>query len=256
MKRISSVVLLLSMCLCLSACGSSVANNIKSAEYISAYSVIGTMADTSSAEIASRYSDNVIVYDSQDVLVSDLKSGKLDCILSNEILAKSLKKGRSGIKIQDSFVDEQLCFAIAKENADLKIKRDSAIAAIDENGTLKDIIKGYTSGKGSTYTAQLDPEQTESKLVMAVRENYYPYSYVDGEGNLVGIDVDIAYAICDWLGVGLEIETVTDADLIELVWFGRVNFAAGGIWNNESDGEKISFSEPYAQIVEKLITRR
>lgn len=256
MKRIVSVITMLCMCLGLCACGSSVANNITSASDVGQYSVIGAMSGTSSEEIAARYSDTVISYDSQELLVADLKSGKLDCILSNEISAKSIKKGVSGIKITDSLVDEQLCFAVAKENTDLKKKLDGAIDAIDESGTLKDILKGYTSGSGRTYTAQLDPEQTQSKLTMAVRENYYPYSYVDADGNLVGIDVDVAYAICDYLGVGLEIQTVSDADLIDLVWFGRVMFAAGGIWDNETDGEKVVFSEPYTQIVEKLITRK
>ena len=129
----------------------------------------------------------------------------------------------------------------------------AAIGVLREEKVIDGIVKGYAGGSGRTYEAQLDPAQTELKLSLAVKAAYYPYAYTDENGDLVGIDVDIAYALCDYLGVGLELVPLEDG-IIEPVLYGRVNFSSGGLLGTEDD--RVDYTDPYTDISEELITRK
>jgi ABC-type amino acid transport substrate-binding protein len=252
MKKLSVMLLALAMALALCACGDRVANTVKTPEEAQ-NSVIGALSGTSSADMATRYSQNVLLYDNADAMLGDLRSGKLDCVLTNAVASKDLRSGQRGIKRLDELISGGLTFAVAKENADLREKLNEAIGVLREEKVIDGIVKGYAGGSGRTYEAQLDPAQTELKLSLAVKAAYYPYAYTDENGDLVGIDVDIAYALCDYLGVGLELVPLEDG-IIEPVLYGRVNFSSGGLLGTEDD--RVDYTDPYTDISEELITRK
>ena len=234
MKKLSAMLLALAMALALCACGDRVANTVKTPEEAQ-NSVIGALSGTSSADMAARYSQNVLLYDNADAMLGDLRSGQ------------------RGVKRLDELISGGLTFAVAKENADLREKLNEAIGVLREEKVIDGIVKGYAGGSGRTYEAQLDPAQTELKLSLAVKAAYYPYAYTDENGDLVGIDVDIAYALCDYLGVGLELVPLEDG-IIEPVLYGRVNFSSGGLLGTEDD--RVDYTDPYTDISEELITRK
>ena len=58
--------------------------------------------------------------------------------------------------------------------------------------------------------------------------SFEPYEYYDGD-NVVGIDADIAKAICDKLGYDLEIEDMEFDAIIAAVSSGKADFGAAGM---------------------------
>ena len=82
-------------------------------------------------------------------------------------------------------------------------------------------------------------------LTMATNAAFPPYEYYDDEtGEVTGIDVEIAQAICDKLGYGLE---VVDADFDSLVP------GVAGMTVNEERLQSVNFSNTYATGVQVVI---
>ena len=252
MKRRFTLFLALLLALALCGCGG-VDNTIHDLTDVPD-SVIGALRGTSSAEIASRYCRDVRLYDSESAMCNDLRAGTLDCALTNSVQTKSVKAGQSGVSVYDDLVDEGLCFITAPENADLRDKLSEAIAALNDEKVIRSIVKGYTDGEGRTYVSAGAPEDA-AVLTLGVRTDYYPYSYVDGEGNITGIDVDVATAICDYLGVRLEIVPLPRGTITEMVRRGDVLFGAGGYWDGDGTETLVDHTAPYAEIREELLVR-
>ena len=62
---------------------------------------------------------------------------------------------------------------------------------------------------------------------MSTNAEFAPYEYHDGN-DIVGIDVDIANAICEDMGASLEITDVAFDSIIPEVQSGKADFAAAG----------------------------
>ena len=76
------------------------------------------------------------------------------------------------------------------------------------------------------------------------------------EGNeIVGIDVEIAQAIADELGMTLEVEDMAFDSLITAVSSGKADFAAAGMTVTEDRLENVNFSESYATGIQVIIVK-
>ncbi|MBQ8975225.1 MAG: transporter substrate-binding domain-containing protein [Oscillospiraceae bacterium] len=254
MKKLPFIILTVIMLLSLCSCGG-VESTVKSLDDIQGKAV-GTLRDTAAVNTAAKFSDNVQVYDSAGAMLDDLRSGTLDCAIVSSMSAKEIKSGQRGIKLLGESITGALSYAVAKENADLRDKLNEAIAQREEDKTIESIIKGYADGEGRTYSPQLDPQQTEHKLTLAFRPDCYPYAYTDEEGETVGIDVDITYALCDSLGVGLELVPAQQDNITELVLYGRVSFACGGLTDDGSGSDTVDYTQPYTYMTDSVITRK
>ena len=82
-----------------------------------------------------------------------------------------------------------------------------------------------------------------------------PYEYYDGD-NIVGIDADIAKAICDKLGYELQIEDMEFDSIIAAVQSGKADFGAAGMTVTEDRLKNIDFTDSYAKAKQVIITRK
>ncbi len=253
MKRILTG--LLALCLaCLCACGSRVESAVSSTEQ-AAGSVIGVLSGSVSQLCAAQISERVMLYDSPEAMMADLKSGRLDCVLADSGSADSLRRMESGLRVLTPSLSEgEVCFAVARENADLRKKLDEAIAALKEQKVLDGIVQGYRDGLGSTY----EPVQTDEErpvLTVALRTGCAPYSYLDENWSFTGIDRDVALAVCDYLGVALEV-VPAQGDLLDMVLYGRVSFAGGAILAADPETSRVDFTASFASFRQDVITRK
>lgn len=97
-------------------------------------------------------------------------------------------------------------------------------------------------------------QKEEKTLVMATEGTFQPYEYYDGE-ELVGIDIEIAKAICEKLGYKFEVVDIAFESIIPGVQSGKYDFALAGITVSEDRLEKVSFSESYATGVQVVIVK-
>ncbi|MFV0243086.1 MAG: basic amino acid ABC transporter substrate-binding protein [Lacrimispora sphenoides] len=110
------------------------------------------------------------------------------------------------------------------------------------------------AGSG-TKTETTAVEQKEAgKLVMVTNAEFPPYEYYD-KNEIVGIDVDIARAIADKMGVELDVQDMAFDSLIPAVQSGKADFTAAGMTVNEDRKKNVDFTDTYAEAAQVIIVK-
>ncbi len=91
-------------------------------------------------------------------------------------------------------------------------------------------------------------------LIMGTNAAFPPYEFYE-EGTIVGIDAEIAAAICEKLGYDLEILDMDFNGLLSAVASGKIDFAMAGMTVNEERLESVNFSESYATGLQVIIVK-
>lgn len=160
--------------------------------------------------------------------------------------------------MDEPFEEEEYAICISKENPDLKAEFNSALAELKADGTLESIVSNYIGDdtKGKTpYKSPENVDRSKGKLVMATNAYFEPYEYYDGD-KVVGIDADIAQAICDKLGYELVIEDMEFDSIIAAVQSGKADFGAAGMTVTEDRLKNIDFTDTYTTAKQVIITRK
>lgn len=105
----------------------------------------------------------------------------------------------------------------------------------------------------SGSTAGSDESASETKeLHMATNAAFQPYEYVEG-GEVVGIDAEIAQAICDKLGYKLVIDDMDFDAIITAVTSGKADFGMAGMTVTDERKQSVDFTDTYANAVQVII---
>jgi len=91
----------------------------------------------------------------------------------------------------------------------------------------------------------LDGVRERGRLRVGYIAGNMPYSFVNGKGELVGFDVEMAYILAEELGVALEFALVTRLELPEVVNTGRCDVVMAGIVVGTLGASRMSLSQPY-----------
>ncbi len=89
-------------------------------------------------------------------------------------------------------------------------------------------------------------------LTMGTNAAFPPYEFYE-EGDIVGIDAEIAAAICEILGCDLSIIDMDFDNLISAVSTGKIDFAMAGMTKTPEREENVNFSITYAIGVQSII---
>ncbi len=92
----------------------------------------------------------------------------------------------------------------------------------------------------------------EGKLIMATNAFFPPYEYYEGE-NIEGIDVEIAQAVADKLGLELVIEDVSFDSILAGVQSGKYDIGCAGMTVTESRLQSVNFTTTYATGIQSVI---
>ena len=99
-----------------------------------------------------------------------------------------------------------------------------------------------------------DDTQEPAVLHMATEGTFPPYEYYDGD-KLVGIDVDVANAIAEKLGMKLEVVDIAFDSIVSGVQAGKYDMGMAGMTVNEERLEKVNFSDSYATGIQVVIVK-
>lgn len=91
-------------------------------------------------------------------------------------------------------------------------------------------------------------------LHMATNAFFEPYEYYDGD-KIVGIDVEIAEAICDKLGYTLKVDDMDFDSIITAVQSGKADFGMAGMTVKEERKKAIDFTDTYTNAVQVIIVK-
>jgi polar amino acid transport system substrate-binding protein len=87
--------------------------------------------------------------------------------------------------------------------------------------------------------------RSENEIVLATEAGFAPYEYYEN-GEIVGVDIDIAREIAKELNKELIIKDIAFDSIIMEVKTGKSDFAAAGISYTEERAKAVSFSNDYA----------
>ncbi|RST72806.1 basic amino acid ABC transporter substrate-binding protein [Siminovitchia acidinfaciens] len=102
--------------------------------------------------------------------------------------------------------------------------------------------KDSDSASGGESSSDGDAKK---KLVVGTEAAYAPMEYMDSNGNIVGIDIDIVKAIAEEVGVEVEFKNIGWEPLFPAVDNGEIDFAVSSITITEERQETYDFSDPY-----------
>ena len=93
-------------------------------------------------------------------------------------------------------------------------------------------------------------------LKMGTNASFPPYEYYDDEtGEIVGIDAEVAAAICEKLGCELEIVDMDFDDIIPAITTGKIDFGMAGMTVTEERKQSVDFSTSYATGIQSVIVK-
>ncbi len=222
---------------------------------------IGVQQGTTGDIFASDYEEEgstVNRYSKGADAVVALTTGKVDCVIIDNEPAKHFVEANKGLKIlEEPFAVEDYAICIAKEDTELLEAINGALKALKEEGTIDSIIKNYigdeTIGK-SPYVSPEGVDTSKGELIMATNAAFPPYEYIK-DNKIVGIDVDIAQAICDKLGYKLVINDMEFDSIIAAVKTGKADFGAAGMTVTDERLAEINFTDTYATGVQVIIVK-
>lgn len=256
MKKFTALTLGAVMAVSMAA-GVSAAQTVASKDDLAGATIgvqLGTTGDLEASEYE-KDGSTVERYSKGSEAVQALKAGQVDCVIIDSQPAQKFVENAEGLKIlDDPFVEEEYAICLKKGNDELLEKINGALKELKEDGTVDSIMANYIGDAiGETpYESPEDVDRSNGTLVMATNAEFEPYEYHEGD-DIVGIDVDIAQAICDKLGYELKIEDMEFDAILAAVQSGKADFGAAGMTVTEDRLESVDFTETYANASQVII---
>ena len=91
----------------------------------------------------------------------------------------------------------------------------------------------------------LDAIRARGRIRVGYVDGALPYSYLNGRGELVGFDVEMAYALAEEMGLEIEFVPVPRERLAEVINAGLCDVIMGGISVTTGRASEMVFSPPY-----------
>lgn len=260
--RIFAVLFCVCSCVLLSSCQGKLAENkVFSVDDLSG-KVIGVQLGTTGDILVSDYEEDgsnttIERFNKGNDAIQALKQGKVDAVIIDAQPANSFVEANPELMILDEeFVTEDYAISIAKGNTELTNSINKALAALKADGTIDSIINNYIgeNAGSSPYVSPDGINRSNGTLIMATNAYFKPYEYYEN-GKVVGIDVDIATAIADYLGMTLKIEDMEFDSIITAVSSGKADIGVAGMTVTADRLKNIDFSDPYTTSSQVIVVR-
>ena len=262
MKKLVVSLLAATMALGMLGCGGSKipANTVNTIDDLPGKTIgvqLGTTGDIYASDYEAEGS-TIERYNKGADAIQALKQGKVDCVIIDAQPASAFVEKNPDLRIlEEEFALEEYAICISKENTELTEKINAALAELEANGTLTAIISNYIGDetKGQfPYESPADVDRSNGTLVMATNAAFEPYEYYKDQ-KIVGIDADMAQAVCDILGMELKIEDMEFDAIINAVTSGKADVGVAGMTVTEDRLQSVDFSDPYTTATQVIVVR-
>lgn len=189
--------------------------------------------------------------------VQALKQKKIDCVLIDEQPAKAFVAKNPDLTIlKEEFAVEDYAICVSKKNQKLRDKINAALDELKKDGTLSSIIDNYIGENAGKNPYEPDETATHDHgtLIMATNVGFPPYEYYEN-GEATGIDVDMATAVADKLGMDLKVSDMEFDSVIVAVQSGKADVGIAGITVTEERKKNVDFTDSYTTAKQVIIVR-
>ena len=268
LSLVAGMTLLAGMVFALTACGGNkkVENTVNSIDDLEGKSIgvqLGTTGDIYASDYeepadADTPASKIERYNKGNDAVQALKQGKIDCVVIDYNPAKAFVEKNDDLQILDEELSsEEYAMCVNKDNSELTAKINEALTQLKEDGTLDAIVSNYIGDEAGQhpYTSPEGVDRSNGTLVMATNATFEPYEYYEDQ-KVVGIDPDIAQAVCDVLGYDLKIEDMEFDAIVNAVVSGKADFGAAGMTVTDERKLSVDFTDTYATASQVIIVTK
>jgi len=131
-----------------------------------------------------------------------------------------------------------------KDKGKMRGEFNAFLKAINADGTYKEMVERWIEMPESPPMPEIVLNPDKKPLVFATSDCDLPFSFKDGNGAIVGFDVEMALRFAQSGGYGLEVKVMAFPDIIPAVASGSIDFAANLIAITDERKNFVDFSEP------------
>ena len=130
------------------------------------------------------------------------------------------------------------------------LARNRVVSVVMALGMIVALLIPMLSAMAEDTTTAADGQQ--EVLHMATSADFAPYEYKEGD-SFAGIDIEIAQAIADKLGMKLDITDIAFDSVIAGVVTGKYDMGMSGITETPERAQTVNFTQGYANAVQTII---
>lgn len=169
------------------------------------------------------------------------------------------QKPETRLKLIDiKLTNEEYAFAVSKNNPQLKDNLNQYIETLKTSGIFESIIAIYTdkenkgSKTGVKYTSD-EVAKTDKNLIIVTNCPFEPFEFIEKDGLMYGIDLEIANAYASYRGLELVVRNIDFDNILSEVAAGKADIGMAGITVTEERKELCDFTTGYFKSSQKLV---
>ena len=177
--------------------------------------------------------------------VDALLEGSIDAVLTDDAPAKVFARKNPSLRIlNEVFKEESYAGIAAKENMGLLDSVNIALIQMRAMGVYDSIFDAYIGGKTKYHVSQ--DSAVGPVLRVATNAEFPPFEFRCKKRGIVGIDIEIARYVANYLGRNLEIIDMDFDDIIDSVRAGAADLGLAAFSVTEERGQIVNFTDHYA----------
>ncbi len=154
--------------------------------------------------------------------------------------------------IDIQLTSEEYAFAINPNDTDLINSVNTFLAEIKTNGQFDEVVNHYFGDGTPVPVASAQEDPAKDQLIVVTEPGFEPFEYTEGD-KFVGIDMELAKMLADYLGKELVIKPIDFDAIFETLNTGGADVGMAGITVKPSRAALVSFSDSYYNAAQKLI---
>ncbi|MCK9331355.1 MAG: transporter substrate-binding domain-containing protein [Candidatus Cloacimonetes bacterium] len=187
-----------------------------------------------------------------------VKTGKVDAAAYDEPILRNIAAKNQDLMVFDEMITlDSYGFAVRLTDYDLKNTIDIVLEELKDNGLYEDMHKRWLPEIGNPAPMPEFHYASDDVIRFGTSSVTEPFSFVDKNGQVVGLDIEIANYIAMKLNKKLEIVNMEFGSLIPALAANKVDFIGACITISEERAKSVLFSDSYyiggiAAIVKKV----
>ena len=169
------------------------------------------------------------------------------------------QKPKTRLKLIDiELTNEEYAFAVSKNNPNLRDNLNQYIETLKTSGIFESILAIYTekdsknSKTGVKFTTAEVPK-TDKNLIVVTNCPFEPFEFIEKDGLMYGIDLEIANAYASYRGLELVVRNIDFDNILSEVASGKADIGMAGITVTEERKQLCDFTSSYFKSSQKLV---
>ena len=177
--------------------------------------------------------------------VDALLEGSIDAVLTDDTPAKVFARKNPSLRIlNEIFKEESYAGIVAKENMGLLDSVNIALIQMRAMGVYDSIFDSYIGGQTKYHVSQ--DSAVGPVLRVATNAEFPPFEFRCKKRGIVGIDIEIARYVANYLERPVEIIDMDFDDIIDSVRAGKADLGLAAFSVTEERSQIINFTDHYA----------